>query len=855
MRYCEMCHSIPIHLAERRAGLFGVEFSISGLPQDPAKRSMCSVRTVSGLAEPAMAEAPRTPKPLFKRLRKPGWYVLSCLIFLFYLWTATSSNRPFHLRDTSQEFYNQLTDSLMQGHTYLAAKPSPQLLALPNPYDPWLNERLRLHDASLYRGRYYLYFGVAPAVTLYLPWRMLTGKRLSDDIAVTLFSMGGYVFSCLLLFLLLEAAQMRVPWFLELAAVLALGLGQIAPVVLRRPRVYEVALSAAYCFLLGGLYFLALRVVRPNARRWLPALAAVFFGLAAASRPQCGIVAVLVAILYGAHLIRVRGLSGRPWLVEFARFALPLAIAGALIGWYNYSRFDNPLEFGIRYQVGVLNFATSGRPLATRLRYIFTSFYYLLVCPPNFMPRFPFFELSGAAQPFGDPNLFPKDYFQEPVAGAWLISPLCLAGFALPFLLWKRKRFHAEVRAILAGLVVCGFVMFAAVCSIPSASGRFGLDFVPVLLIAGLFLCLWLSTHLPSRWMRGAAVALTVAGCVWSSAVNMAVSANSYGYPLEQPYSPLFRSIATFFGAGPDALMDDVDILRLGATVIFPRAKPEVREPLLASGIYERSDLVFVQYMPKGKAMFSYVHSGMFDTWTPEIPISPGTPHRLTVDYSAAAKRVVVRLDDKAILDFPTTFFPSSRDRVTLGRMRVGRFGQRDFSGRMDVAPGGLVFVGRPVIAPRVYTSSPALDTVRPVAELLNYDLDGLLAHSARAVYGKQPARPPVLPQGVFKVTDAKDHFATQFQPVGSLGSPPVTAMEITVIDRAWDDRFGSVSMIFQDQGYHTLYSSGSLFTGEDHALVALPAGTRAVRIAFLANDWGYIKFPKLVRLRAFIDK
>jgi hypothetical protein len=311
------------------------------------------------------------------------------------------------------------------------------------------------------------------------------------------------------------------------------------------------------------------------------------------------------------------------------------------------------------------------------------------------MPRFPFFELSGAAQPFGNPDLFPKDYFQEPVGGAWLISPLCLAGFALPFLLWKRERFHAEVRAILAGLVVCGFVMFAAVCSIRGASGRYGLDFVPVLLIAGLFLCLWLSTHLPSRWMRGAAVALTIAGCVWASAVNMAVSVNSYGYPLERPYSPLFRSIATFFGAGPDAFMQNVETLYLDATVVFPRAKPEVREPLLASGIYERWDLVFLQYRPGGKAIFSYVHSGVCDTQTPEIPISPGTPHRLIVDYSAAAKRLVIRLDDKAVLDFPTTFFPTSRDRVTLGRIRVGRFGQRDFSGRMDVAPNGLVFVAR----------------------------------------------------------------------------------------------------------------------------------------------------------------
>jgi len=118
--------------------------------------------------EPALADSPPR-KPLKERLRKPAWCAFSCLIFLFYLWTATSSNRPFHLRDTSREFYNQFTDSFVQGHVYLPTKPSPQLLALPNPYDPAANERFRLHDASLYQGRYYMYFGAAPALTLYLP--------------------------------------------------------------------------------------------------------------------------------------------------------------------------------------------------------------------------------------------------------------------------------------------------------------------------------------------------------------------------------------------------------------------------------------------------------------------------------------------------------------------------------------------------------------------------------------------------------------------------------------------------------------------------------------------------------------
>jgi hypothetical protein len=61
--------------------------------------------------------------------------------------------------------------------------------------------------------------------------------------------------------------------------------------------------------------------------------------------------------------------------------------------------------------------------------------------------------------------------------------------------------------------------------------------------------------------------------------------------------------------------------------------------------------------------------------------------------------------------------------------------------------------------------------------------------------------------------------------------------------------------MILQDQGYNTLYWSGTLPDGEDHTLVALPRGTRTIRVAFLANDQGFIRFPKAVRLRAFTNE
>jgi hypothetical protein len=163
--------------------------------------------------------------------------------------------------------------------------------------------------------------------------------------------------------------------------------------------------------------------------------------------------------------------------------------------------------------------------------------------------------------------------------------------------------------------------------------------------------------------------------------------------------------------------------------------------------------------------------------------------------------------------------------------------------------------VAGPVRPSRVAAPPPPADTVEPAAELLNYDLDGLLAHVAHLTYGKAPAKSPALPRGVFQATDPRDHFATAFLPVRSPGMLPATAVEVSVTERSSGDWFGSVNMVLQDRGFHTLYWSGTLPDGEDRTLVALPSGTRLVRVTFLPNDRGFVRFPGSVRLRAFTNK
>ena len=104
-------------------------------------------------------------------------------LFAFYCWTGTSSSSapPDESEDTASgsHYYQLLAKGFLAGHLYMPVPVSPQLLALPDPYDATRNAAFRVQDASLYRGRYFLYFGPTPVVTLFVPWKAVTGRALS----------------------------------------------------------------------------------------------------------------------------------------------------------------------------------------------------------------------------------------------------------------------------------------------------------------------------------------------------------------------------------------------------------------------------------------------------------------------------------------------------------------------------------------------------------------------------------------------------------------------------------------------------------------------------------------------------
>src|SRR5690349_19352442 len=193
---------------------------------------------------------------------------ISLLVGAYYLWQARAGNGPFEFGHDLDGYYDLLARGFTHGHLYVPVEPSPQLLALRDPYDPKANESVRYQDMVLYRRHYYLYFGAAPAVLLFAPWRILTRHDLPQNFGLFLLCFGGFLFSSVALLRVLDLAGVRPRPVLLAFLFLALGVCNPIPFLLNRAGVYELAIAGGYFCLSAAFFFLA--------RGWMPASGLMF---------------------------------------------------------------------------------------------------------------------------------------------------------------------------------------------------------------------------------------------------------------------------------------------------------------------------------------------------------------------------------------------------------------------------------------------------------------------------------------------------------------------------------------------------------------------------------------------------
>lgn len=552
---------------------------------------------------------------------KPRIGVAALLALVAMVWLAAGMgtwDESFPLKEQKDDYYNLLVDGFQEGHLYMKAPMHSDRLS------PDAEVRKRapyLLDASQYNGRYYLYFGVVPALLLFWPYAALTGHDCPPNLAVLLAAAAAFLFW---LRLYTEARTRYFPatrgWF-DVTAVGLLAFATGLPVLLVSGGMYEVALAwgGAWTALMAWCLFRALHAPRGVAG-WL-ALASFAFGLGVGSRPTIFLLGPLLPV---AACLAAR-VGKRDWLRLAGAIVIPAGLIGLGLMLYNQARFDSPFEFGLSHQIN----AIAGTKLQS-LSFVPANAGWYYLKPPTFSVFFPyFFPQSGYPVPDG--------YYvgSEPTHGQFILLVLAVAS-ALG-LLWRQPAVPRLLRWFGGLLLVAFGLMLLVNATFAYRSNRYLVDFQPalvllVLLAAGLILQPGTRPGRLARLWSWMLAMLTTAAWVSSLLIAMQFLDRFAGKHL-QAYPVLAH-----YGNYPASWLARLGWHHYGPVrfkVVFTRPPHPVYEVLFSSGAPSRKDVLFAAQYPGGHLEFIMYHEGHGEERSRLIPIEYGRAYEIELDLGS----------------------------------------------------------------------------------------------------------------------------------------------------------------------------------------------------------------------------
>ena len=253
--------------------------------------------------------------------------------------------------------YSLLVQGFRAGQLSMKIDVPSGLTELPDPYDPIANDLYRerpykFHDLTYYKGKLYLYWGIAPAVLLFWPFAALTGHYLLHRDAVLIFCMIGFLVSTGVLRALWRRYFAEVSVWVVVACVLALGLANGLPTLLSWAGLQQVPISCGYMLTMLALagIWRALHGPEPRKRSGWLAAASLAYGLAVASRPNL----VFGGIILLVPVVQAWRERRKVWVPLLAAIG-PILLVGLGLMFYNAQRFDDPFEIGVHYALTAEN--------------------------------------------------------------------------------------------------------------------------------------------------------------------------------------------------------------------------------------------------------------------------------------------------------------------------------------------------------------------------------------------------------------------------------------------------------------------------------------------------------------------
>jgi hypothetical protein len=367
------------------------------------------------------------------------------------------------------QLQGRLALAFLQGRTYIAELP--ELAAASDPLDPDATKHYRInlafHDASWYKGKVYLYYGPAPALTFYLP-AILLGFRPYDSSAALCFALGSFIFQSLIFLRLTSRGNQQDSfsasgWLLQPLGLLVLALATPTFFILKRPYVYEVAMASSCFFLSGALWFLLEKWFFSGRDRLL-ILASLFLGFGVGSRITLLFPSII--LLFTAMFLLWKEKNS---IISFLYLIIPFGLCIFLLLVYNHIRFDSFFEFGISYIMSGFHpkLATNGFPDGQKLsgffNLIYTYLFNIIMIKDEEPYIYPALKIIN--------NLVTK---QEVCWGLLSCFPIKWSIILLPKLSLSWKRFgYFNLFIVNLIFILCGLSILFILCLIPLVSYRY----------------------------------------------------------------------------------------------------------------------------------------------------------------------------------------------------------------------------------------------------------------------------------------------------------------------------------------------------------------------------------------------
>ena len=405
-------------------------------------------------------------------------------ILIFYLMGQITHEFSVNFDFGAGQEYHFLTESLAKGQTWLTKTPPKYLQEMENPYDTTLRDQYYNEtgewyqwDAAYYEGRYYVYFGIIPALLFYLPYYLVTGTMLSNTMVVFISAAIAMIFLARLLKVVVERyfPKTSVLTFILLLWVSMTSFGFIN--LFRSVQVYEVAIAVGLMFAIAGLDLWVESVQGDT----ILSKVKLFFGslciaLVAGCRPGMVLIAFTSLIIFRKFLIKDKMICLQKHKKTFCIFAIPFLVVAAGLMYYNAIRFGSPFDFGVNYNLTTNDVTKRGFSLG---RLPIGIFEYLF-SPLSLNGTFPYLQNKNVVSGY-----MGKSIVEGMAGGLFWLAPFLLFGL-LPILKKSLRKEYSVFTAFSFMALVIGGLLVILDTNSGGILSRYQTDFAIFFILAAV---------------------------------------------------------------------------------------------------------------------------------------------------------------------------------------------------------------------------------------------------------------------------------------------------------------------------------------------------------------------------------